>query len=220
MSWEIEGKVMFNIFKRKKVFCFVGSRDLYRTLQEKAYVDKEQADMAFRRYKKEILDSFLLSKGFYLYKTNAYVRINKIGLLEYINLQKERYGSKTFCVNFLIMPLYYECRDIDYALSQRLGWFISGKDVWWDFASEYIAKCSFVNVTEAIEKYLLPWFVDNSKEDVYRAYLVDLGEKKFAKNWLDALENTENKEELIRRNAEKMKLPKKLVNNMKYMTSC
>ncbi len=33
---------------------------------------------------------------FYRYKTNAYVRLNNIGLLEYIDLQKERYGSKTF----------------------------------------------------------------------------------------------------------------------------
>lgn len=60
------------------------------------FVNKEEADLAFKQYKKEIIDSLLLSNGFYKYKTNAYVRLNGIGLLEYIDLQKKDMVQKHF----------------------------------------------------------------------------------------------------------------------------
>ncbi len=101
-------------------------------------INKEEADLAFKRCKKEMIDKLLLGNGFCRYKTKAYVRLNSIGLLEYIDLQKERYGSKTFCVNFAVMPLYCENKYIVTSLGDRLGTYLSGNDIWWDYASEDI----------------------------------------------------------------------------------
>lgn len=204
---------MLEIFKKKhkkRDFCFVGIRQHIRTEEELLLVNKVEADLAFKRYKKEIIDSLLLSYGFYKYKTNGYVRLNDIGLLEYINLQKERYGSKTFCVNFAAMPLYCEYKYIVINLGGRLGTYISGKDVWWDYASEKIAKDSFSNVSIAIEQYILPWFEQVSTEDGYRAKLLNIHNKKIAKDWLDAMENIEDKETLIRQSIIELKLPRKM----------
>lgn len=47
---------------------------------------------------------------------------------------------------------YCEGKYIVISLGHRLGTYISGKDVWWDYASENIAKDSFVNVLTAIKK--------------------------------------------------------------------
>ena len=75
---------MLEIFESKeKEFCFIGNRQHLRTEEELLHINTEEADLAFKRYKKEIIDSLLLSNGFYKYKTNAYVRLNSIGLLEY-----------------------------------------------------------------------------------------------------------------------------------------
>jgi len=205
---------MLNIFKKrqnKKEFCFIGTRQHLRTEEEMSHVNKEEADLAFRRYKKEIVDDLLLGKGFYKYKTNAYVRLNNIGLLEYIDLQKERYGSKTFCVNFSVMPLYCESKYIVMSLGHRLGTYISGEDAWWDYASENIAKESFTNVSMAIEQYVLPWFEKASTEEGYRVELLNMCNKKIATQWLDALENIEDKEMLIWQSIVELKLPKKIV---------
>lgn len=204
---------MLNIFKKKqnaKEFHFIGNRQHLRTEEELLSVNKEEADLAFKRYKKEILDDLLLSNGFYKYKTNAYVRLNSIGLLEYIDLQKERYGSKTFCVNFAAMPLYCERKYIVISLGDRLGTYISGKDVWWDYASESVAKESFANVSTAIEKYVLPWFEQVSTEDGYRAELQNLYNEKLAKEWIDAMENIKDKETLIQQSVVELKLPRKI----------
>lgn len=204
---------MLKIFKRKdikKEFCFVGNREHIRTEEELLCINKEEADLAFKQCKKEIVDALLLSKGFYKYKTNAYVRLNTIGLLEYIDLQKERYGSKTFCVNFAVMPLYCENKYIVMSLGDRLGIYISGKDVWWDYASASIAKDSFFNVSTAIEKYVLPWFEHISTEEGYRTELENMQNKKLAKDWLQALDNTENKELFIQQSVLELNLPKKI----------
>lgn len=201
---------IFKMKQAKKEFCFVGNRQHIRTEEELLLINKEEADMAFKKCKKEIIDGLLLSKGFCKYKANSYVRLNNIGLLEYIDLQKERYGSKTFCVNFSAMPLYCESKYIVISLGHRLGIYISGKDMWWDYASENIAKDSFTNVSVAIEKYILPWFEQISNEDGYRKALLNIHNKKLAKEWLDAMENIEDKETLIRQNVEELKLPKKM----------
>lgn len=69
--------------------------------------------------------------------------------------------------------------------------------MWWDYASEHITKESFANVATAIEKYVLPWFEQVSTEEGYRAELLNLHNKKLAKEWTDAMENIEDKERLI-----------------------
>lgn len=117
-------------------FELVGVRPCFRTGDECAVLDKKAADAAFRRYKRERLDPFLKAQGFHKYKTNAYVRRSGIDLLEYIDLQKEHYGSKTFTVNLAVMPLYtsaYEPRGVvAFYVSHRLGELICRKDLWWD----------------------------------------------------------------------------------------
>ncbi len=207
---------MLEIFKKKQnreEFCFIGNRQHIRTEEELLFINKEEADSAFKRYKKEIIDSFLLTNGFYKYKTNSYVRLNSIGLLEYIDLQKERYGSKTFCVNFAAMPLYCENEYIVISFGHRLGTYISGKDVWWDYASEDIAKKSFDNVKTAIEKYVLPWFAEVSTEEGYRTKLQSIYNKNLAEKWIAAMENIDNRETLIQQSIMKLKLPKKMASN-------
>lgn len=198
------------MIQERKEFCFIGSRNPIRTEEEMSLINKEEAELFYKQYKKEIIDRLLLNRGFCKYKTNAYVRLNSIGLLEYIDLQKERYGSKTFCVNFAAMPLYCERKYIVISLGHRLGTYISGKDVWWDYASENVAKDSFLNVLTAIEKFVLPWFEHISTEDGYRAELLSFHNKKIAKEWLDALENMKDKEALIQQSIMVLKLPKKI----------
>jgi len=53
-------------------------------------IDKNEADSAFKLYKKQYIDTLLKSRRFQKYKTNAYVRRNQIDVLEYIDLQKEK----------------------------------------------------------------------------------------------------------------------------------
>lgn len=201
---------LFSKKQTKEKFGFVGNRQHIRTVGEMLTVNKEEADLAFKRYKKEIIDDLLLGNGFYKYKSNAYVRLNNIGLLEYIDLQKERYGSKTFCVNFAVMPLYCESKCIINSLGHRLGTYISGKDVWWDYASDIIAEVSFCNVSTAIEEYILPWFEEVATEDGYRSKLVSLYNKKLAEEWLNAMENVTEKERFIQQSIAELRLPNKI----------
>lgn len=151
-----------------------------------------------------------LLQCFYRYKTNAYVRLNSIGLLEYIDFQKERYGSKTFCVNFAVMPLYCERKYVDTSFGSRLGTYISGKDVWWDYASEEIAKVSFSNVVSAIDTYVLPWFDEVFNESGYRDKLLKIHNKQLAEEWINAIVDIKDKETLIKRSIEELGLPKKV----------
>ena len=202
-----------NLLKKEK-FAFVGIRRHIRLDDEMALIDKVEADNAFKKYKKEIIDKLLSNNGFYKWKSSAYVRLNGIGLLEYIDLQKERYGSKTFCVNFSIMPLYCKEPYIVTGLGYRLGTYICGKDVWWDYGSESIAKESFENVSEAITQFIFPWFLELSTEEKYKKRLIEDGVKKFAgyhvSQWLEAL-TVEDKEHLMQESIERLKLPKKLL---------
>ena len=81
---------MFNIFMKNRKFEFRGNRSFLRMDYEISSIDKDEADHAFKLYKKQYLDTLLKSKGLKKYKTNAYVRRNQIDVLEYIDLQKEK----------------------------------------------------------------------------------------------------------------------------------
>ena len=43
--------------QKRKAFCFVGNRQYIRTEEELLLINKEQADLAFKQYKKEIIDN-------------------------------------------------------------------------------------------------------------------------------------------------------------------
>ncbi|MBQ8435182.1 MAG: hypothetical protein IJX24_04140, partial [Oscillospiraceae bacterium] len=110
-------------------FKFYGNGNWYRTEKQLAEIDKKEADSAYRKCKKEILDPFMKSKGFIKWGTTSYVKLNEAGIIENVFLQKERYGCKTFTVNLEFAPLYipYE-HDIISLHSHRLGMEINGKD--------------------------------------------------------------------------------------------
>ena len=193
-----------------------------RSDEEMTKINKEEADNAFKFHKK-ILDEYLKKKGFFKYKTNSYIRENGNGVLEYINLQKECYGSKSFTVNCEIISLYVPHKFFCYDLGKRLGCMICDKDIWWDYADESIAKVSFENVTSAIEKFLLPRLEelkDDSKikeallkekhiRESYGGCLSDIQQA-----WLDVIDDHSGCDEIIRKNVEIFKLPARLVQNL------
>ena len=111
-------------------FRLVGDRSLTRSVDEMLIVDKKEADAAFKKYQKEIIEPFMKEQGFRKYKTNAYVRKSKIDLLEYVNFQKERDGCKTFTVNLALMPLYAQHDFIVFNFRKRLGELICQRDIW------------------------------------------------------------------------------------------
>lgn len=194
----------------KEKFVFVGNRPHIRLDEEMSQINKEEADNAFKKCKREILDKVLTDNGFYKWKSNAYVRRNDIYLLEYIDLQKERYGSKTFCVNFAIMPLYCGRSYISLHMGYRLGSYIAGQDIWWDYCNEEIAGQSFENVAEAITQFAIPWFSQVSSEEEYQGWLMKKNSQ-IAREWLEALKiKADDKESLSRSGIERLKLPKKL----------
>lgn len=200
-----------------KQFEFVGDGKHIRTESELLLIDKEAAKKAFEKYNNQILNPFMKENHFVKYKSKAYVRINPIGLLEYVDLQKESYGSQTFCINFAVMPLYYQTDYLCIGLGERLGKYISGdRDFWWDYADESAAQMSFENVKEAIQQYLFPWFESLSDEDEYLKKLIKDSRKKYIEypcvEWKKAIDSSE-KTEVIMENCEKLKLPKKLVDS-------
>ena len=204
--------------KKKDRFVLVGNGKVFRDEKDMMLLDREQADNAFKKYKKEVLDVIMAEHGFLKWKTKAYVRLNPIGLLEYMDLQKERYGSKTFCVNFAVMPLYAPLDYIDMGLGNRLGHYISGKDFWWDYVDDETAKASFVNVAEAVKLYLLPWLEHFSDEENYRQRLLQDQSKSFIgypnQAWLEALDSQE-KEAVMEENISRLKLPGKILTKIK-----
>lgn len=191
-------------------FKLGGNRLSMRLEEELEEIDKKEAEFAFKKYKKEILDSFLKEKAFLKWRTSSYVRLNAIGNLEYIDLQKEAYGSKTFTVNIAIMPLYFPLDHIVFSFGYRLGELICSQDVWWDFANKEIAKISFENVAQAIEAFALAWFDLYSKEEGYKKKLQENQNKAPFPEWLSALEE-EKKGEVIMENINALKLPKRIM---------
>lgn len=147
-----------------KKFVFNGAANhAIRLDEELKNIDKIAADKAFKVQKKR-LDAFMQANGFVKYKGTAYVRKNAIDVLEYVNLQKEAYGSKTFTVNYALIPLYVPRDFLSLDLGGRLAMLIIDRDIWWDFANENAAEISFSNVMEAISEYLFPWFQYNSNK--------------------------------------------------------
>ena len=220
IQWKVENIIggirycLIGVF-RKPNFTFVGNRSYIRVPEELALIDKKEADDAFKKCKEEIMDKLLFDNGFCKWKTNSYARLNGIGVLEYIDLQKEQYGSKTFCVNFAVMPLYCGETFMCLGLGHRLGHYITGReDIWWDFGCESIAAKSFQNVADAITQYVFPWFQELSSEEAYRKRLTKDKTKKFplypAEEWL-AASQIEDKEQLIQDGIRQLKLPKKMM---------
>lgn len=196
-------------------FVLQGDRVHIRTEEELLTVDKAAADEAFKKYSREVFAKYLIEQGFFKWKTNAYVRRSSIDLLQYIDLQKERYGSKTFTVNYAIMPLYVPTEYMVIGFGNRLGYFIAGKDVWWDYANDEAADLSFQNVRQAVRQFVMPWFQKHDDENVYRKQLKKDTKKSFcgydAGLWLEAIDGCSQKEQVISENIRKLKLPKKLL---------
>ena len=159
----------------------------------------------------------MLENGFVKYKGNGYARRNDIDVLEYVNLPKEAYGSKTFTVNYALIPLYVPHDFLTYDLGGRLAVMITGfNDVWWDFADEKVAEISFSNVMDAISEYLFPWFQKNSNKDILITSLLE--EKKrsemhggrlsdYQQKWLDILMEPVYDAGVIEDNLRVFKLP-------------
>ena len=205
---------MFGRFKIK------GARPYIRLDEELELIDKKAADAAFKACKKRILDEYLCSKGFIKYKSNSYIRRNGIDVLEYIDLQKERYGSKTFTVNYAMLPLYVPHDFFGIGFGGRVGELINGKSIWWDYADEEIAEISFQNVVSAIERLILPWFERYSDEqELMKKLLKDretsektrIGTGYRNREWIKALEEKGDYREIVVLNCENLKLPKKLM---------
>lgn len=196
-------------------FKVVGNRPHIRLDEELVSIDKKAADAAFKRYKKEIIDPCMNAQGFLKYKSTAYVRKNKIDLLEYIDLQKEHYGSKTFTVHLAVMPLYIPHEYIVFGFSRRLGGLICHHDIWWDFAEDAICKKSMDNVKTAIELFAMPWFHELSDEDYVMMQL--LKQRQLSKisprnqEWLSVMGERSTRTAIIQENIGKLKLPKRLI---------
>ncbi len=185
---------------------------------EMASIDKNAADSSYKEQKKK-LDLFMQQNGFVNYKTGSYVRRNKADVLEYINLQKERYGSKTFTVNYALIPLFVSHPFLSYDLGGRLGELICDRDVWWDYADEQIAEVSFQNIMDAIDVFLLPWFEERENKEFLKKELlnVELKRKSYGgrlsdiqQAWLYVIDSEEDYSEIISSNIDIFKLPKKL----------
>ena len=189
-----------------------------RSDDEMSSVDKEAADKSFKGKKKK-LDLFLQQKGFTKYKTNSYARRNNLNVLEYINLQKEQYGSKTFTVNYALIALYVPHSFLSYDLGDRLGRLICDRDVWWDYSNEEIAEISFQNVMDAIDDFLLPWFEERkSKESLKRELLKEEQKRKkhggrlsdIQQAWLNVIDSEDDYSDIISNNIVTFKLPKEI----------
>ena len=186
-----------------------------RSDEDMKKIDKNLADSAFKQQKKK-LDIFMKERGFVKYKTNAYIRRNEINVLEYIDLQKEQHGSKTFTVNYALISLYVPRDFLSFDLGDRLGKLICKKDVWWDYSDEMAARLSFQNVMRVIDELLLPWFDQKSSKNALKQEL--LREEKICKKyggrlsdiqqaWLNAIDSDADFSEIINKNIDIFKLP-------------
>lgn len=205
---------MFNNYSKDRNFKLTGNRSFLRTDYEISSIDKNEADGAFKLYKKQYIDTLLKSKGFLKYKTNAYVRRNQVDVLEYIDLQKESNGSRTFTVNYGLTALYIPHQFFNWDIKERIGMLICQKDIWWDFSNDDIAKVSFENVAKAIEEFVIPWFDAHSNDDSLKNMLLDeleeYGWKTSIQAWLEMIDHRSNLSETIEENIKIFGLPKSL----------
>ena len=192
-------------------FKLKGNRSFLRTDDEMSSIDKSEADRAFKLCKKQYLGSLLKAKGFLQYKSNAYIRRNQVDVLELIELQKEKNGSGTFTVNYALTPLCLRYAFAAFWYSERMGILICGKDVWWDYADESIARVSFENVARALEEYVLPWFDAHSNNDSIKKLLLAKERLSvYEQVWLESIENPGDCSEIIEENTKLFGLPKSL----------
>lgn len=201
--------------KRNNIkFIFSGNSSFLRTDYEVGSINKDEADSAFKLHKKQYIDTILKSKGFHKYKTNAYVRRNQVDVLEYVDLQKEKNGSRTFTVNYGLTALYIPHGFINWDKYERIGMLIFQEDIWWDFANDYIAKASFENVAKAIEEFVIPWFDAHSNDDSIKKMLLDdreeYGWSIYKQAWLEAIDHRWYLSETIEENIKLFRLPKSL----------
>lgn len=154
-------------------FAYFGNGKCGRPLDELEKINTQESDEAFKKYKKELLDVFMKDNAFIKYKTNAYIRINSLGLIEYINLQKEAHGSRTFTLNVCLLPIYVPHDVFTIGFGNRIGILINEKDFWWDYKDLQTANKSFENIIEAIKLFIFPWFNQYDDEDKYQKDLFD-----------------------------------------------
>ena len=196
-------------------FVLQGNRPCLRSDDEMLAVDRTAADAAFRTYSKEILWGFLKEQGFRKWNTNSFVRRNQIDLLEYLDLQKERHGSKTMTVNYALMPLYVPTDYMILGFGGRLGMLIAGNDIWWDYANAEIAGRSFQNMTDAIGQFVLPWFRYFDDETAYTKQLQKDTRQSFcgydSKAWLAAAGIRNDREQIIAETVKRLRLPQQLL---------
>ncbi len=67
-------------------FSYFGNGTCGRPLKELDEINIQEADESFKKCKKDMLDVFMKEHDFIKYKTNAYIRLNSMGLLEYTPL--------------------------------------------------------------------------------------------------------------------------------------
>lgn len=192
-------------------FKLKGTRKYFRSDLEMQHLDREAADEAYKE-KKKILDDYMISKGFFKHKTNTYIRLNKINVLESINLQKERYGSRTFTVNILLMPMYLPQDSVPFG-GERISYFIGSPDVWWDFGDCKAAETSFKNIVEAVDRFVMPWFEKTSDPECLKNMVQEHKVPgQFTNNdyikWNEIFDSYMELDNVVAENVERMKLPK------------
>ena len=196
------------LLRRDETFALEGVRSFMRLENERATIDGRAANAAFETCYKEIVEPLLTAHGFIKWSTRGFVRLNSLDVLEWVNFQKERSGSKTFTVNVHLLPLYVPQELMQTEFRVRLGELICGRDVWWDFADEKIARISFNNVTRAIEKFVFSWLGTWQDEAAIKARLIR--EKRYAE-WLRAIDDHSDRLEIMRENIAALHLPKSLL---------
>ena len=192
-------------------FKLKGTRKYFRSDLEMQRLDREAADEAYKE-KKKILDDYMISKGFFKHKTNTYIRLNKINVLESVNLQKERYGSRTFTVNILLMPMYLPQDSVPFG-GERISYFIGSPDVWWDFGDCKAAETSFRNIVEAVDRFVMPWFEKTSDPECLKNMVQEHKVPgQFTNNdyikWNEIFDSYMELDNVVAENVERMKLPK------------
>lgn len=203
---------MRKLFRKGDAFRLVGERSR-RTEAERETLDKAGADAAFRKGQRELYETVLRPEGFLRWRGAAFVRRSPEDWLEVIELQKERYGTRTFTVNCIVAPIFLPGAEPDMSFAERLGILAVGRDVWWDFAPD-AAEGSFQNVGEAIRRFGLPWF-QSQRGGGYRETLHREGDRPWAKRWLAAMDARGKdilaERETIRENCRRLRLPKSLL---------
>ena len=203
------------VLKNGKEFKFAGRKV---PLERGKPIDKEEANNAFKKYKREILDVFFAENGFYKYKTTSYVRLNEAGLLQTVNLQKSQWDQGLFYVNYRVIPLYLPMEYLEMGKDYRLGNYAQGGEGVnqdWHYDNDEAARITFEDICDSGKTCLLPWFDEFCDGENFREMLLRDKDKKWPGyqngRWLNALERSEEERKaVILENIEKFKLPKKL----------